>query len=145
MFGQRKKLNDGPIATLIGADTVIEGDVFFTGGLRVDGRIRGRVIADGPQSVLVLSENASIEGEVRASHLVINGTVCGPLQGEDLIELQSRAKISGDIRYRALEMHHGAVIEGSLTHLEDGRAGLILASSNDDLDKPSAGSAIASP
>ena len=145
MFGQRKKLSDGPIATLIGADTVIEGDVFFTGGLRVDGKIRGRVIADGPQSVLVLSENASIEGEVRASHLVINGTVSGPIQGEDLIELQPRAKVSGNIRYRALEMHHGAVIEGSLTHLEDGRPGLKLASSNDDLDNPPVGSTIASP
>jgi cytoskeletal protein CcmA (bactofilin family) len=132
MFGEKKKLGGGPIATLIGADTRIEGSITFKGGLRIDGQISGNVCAlEGEPSMLVLSENGRIDGEVRASHLVLNGTVVGPIQGEDLIELQPKARITGNVRYRALEMHHGAVIEGSLTHLEGARPGLKLAASNE--------------
>ena len=64
MFG-RKKLNPGTIDCLIGAGTAIQGDVRFRGGLRIDGEVRGNVIAeDGAPSMLVLSENARVEGQV---------------------------------------------------------------------------------
>lgn len=131
MFG-RKKLNPGTIDCLIGAGTAILGDVHFRGGLRIDGEVRGNVIAeDGAPSMLVLSENARVEGQVRAAHLVINGTIIGPVQADELLELQPNAKVSGEIRYRAIEMHHGAVLEGALRHLADGRPDLKLAASND--------------
>ena len=88
MFG-RKKLNPGTIDCLIGAGTAIQGDVRFRGGLRIDGEVRGNVIAeDGAPSMLVLSENARVEGQVRAAHLVINGTIIGPVQADELLELQ---------------------------------------------------------
>ena len=54
------------IDCLIGTGTTIEGDITFTGGLRVDGHVRGSVIAaDGKAGTLVLSEQAQIEGETR--------------------------------------------------------------------------------
>ena len=134
MFGSEKKakLGGGPIATLIGVDASIDGNLLFKGGMRIDGVVRGNVTAEeGQPSMLVLSENARIEGSVRAGHLVLNGTVVGPVMGEELIELQPKARITGDVHYRALEMHPGAVIDGTLSHLEEGRPGLKLASSNE--------------
>ncbi len=128
----KKKLGGGPIATLIGAEATITGDLLFRGGLRIDGVVRGNVRAEeGQASMLVLSENARIEGSVQAGHLVLNGTVIGPVQGDDLIELQPKARITGDVRYRVLEMAQGAVIDGQLTCVESSRPGLKLAASND--------------
>jgi cytoskeletal protein CcmA (bactofilin family) len=136
MFGKRK-VNPGTIDCLIGAGTTIRGDLRFSGGLRVDGEVIGSVIAeDGQPGMLVVSENARIEGEVRAALLVINGTIVGPVQADDLLELQPKAKINGEVRYRAIEMHHGAVLDGSLTHIDDmahddaPRRSLELAASN---------------
>lgn len=131
MFG-KKKLNPGTIDCLIGAGTVIRGDVHFKGGLRIDGEVRGNVLAEEDEpSMLVLSENARIEGRVRAAHLVVNGTIVGPVQADDLLELQPKAQVSGEIRYRAIEMHHGAVLDGALAHLEEARRDLKLAASNE--------------
>lgn len=131
MFG-RKKPGASTIDCLIGAGTAIRGDVRFKGGLRIDGEVCGNVIAEeGEPSMLVLSENARIEGQVRAAHLVVNGTIVGPVQADELLELQPKAQVSGEIRYRAIEMHHGAVLDGALAHLEDGRPDLKLAASNE--------------
>ncbi len=120
-----------PIATLIGAETVVEGNIRFKGGLRVDGRIVGNVMAEeGAPATLVLSENGAIEGEVRAGHVVCNGRITGPVFAAELLELQSKARVTGNVHYRALEMQHGAVIEGQLSHTESERPGLKLAATN---------------
>ncbi|KAA0215219.1 MAG: polymer-forming cytoskeletal family protein [Lautropia sp.] len=121
MFG-RKKPGASTIDCLIGAGTAIRGDVRFKGGLRIDGEVCGNVIAEeGEPSMLVLSEHARIEGQVRAAHLVVNGTIVGPVQADELLELQPKAQVSGEIRYRALEMHHGAILDGALAHLGQDR------------------------
>ncbi|MGH8802001.1 MAG: bactofilin family protein [Casimicrobiaceae bacterium] len=106
--------------SLIGAGTIVRGDLLFTGGLRVDGRVEGNVsTADGQAGTLVISEHAHIDGEVRVSHVVINGTVTGPVHAAEYLELQPKARIVGDVSYRKLEMHMGAVIEGRLAHGAD--------------------------
>jgi cytoskeletal protein CcmA (bactofilin family) len=131
MWGRRKAAA-GTIETLIGAAAVIEGDIRFKGGLRIDGEVRGSVIAEeGAPSMLVLSERAKIVGAVRAGSLVVNGSIEGPVLAEDTIELQPKARIRGDVSYRSLEIHQGAVVDGRLTHLEAERPGLKLASSKD--------------
>jgi len=108
--------------SLIGAGTIVRGDLLFTGGLRVDGRVEGNVsTADGQSGTLVISEHAHIDGEVRVSHVVINGTVTGPVHAAEYLELQPKARIVGDVSYRKLEMHMGAVIEGRLAHGADER------------------------
>jgi cytoskeletal protein CcmA (bactofilin family) len=105
------------IDTLIGAGTRIEGDITFSGGLRIDGEVRGNVRADGDaHSTLVVAEHASIEGDVTVSHAVINGTVTGPLRATEFLELLSRARVTGDVEYNSLELHLGAVISGRLVH-----------------------------
>ena len=105
------------IDTLIGAGTKIEGDVSFSGGLRVDGEIRGNVrCVDGQHGTLVLSEHARIEGAVSVSHLVINGTVVGPVTTSEFLELQPHARVTGDVEYNSVEIHLGAIVEGRLVH-----------------------------
>jgi cytoskeletal protein CcmA (bactofilin family) len=105
------------IDTLIGAGTTITGDIAFTGGLRIDGEINGNVHATGDQtSTLVISEHARIVGEVSVAHLVINGTVTGPVVSSGFLELQAKARVTGDIQYNSIEMHLGAVVEGRMIH-----------------------------
>jgi cytoskeletal protein CcmA (bactofilin family) len=102
----------------VGADTRIEGDIHFSGGLRIDGEIRGNVSEPiASPSTLILSEHGRIEGAVSASKIVINGKVVGPVKAGQFIELQTKAHITGDVYYKSLEMHTGAVIEGKLVYL----------------------------
>lgn len=129
MFGKKQQ---PAIRTLIGEGTVILGELRFTDGLRIDGEVRGDVIAVGDEnSILVISENARITGKVRAGHVIISGTVTGPVFSNVLLELQPKARLSGDVRYEALEMHQGATIDGELRPLKaEEKPALKLAASN---------------
>jgi cytoskeletal protein CcmA (bactofilin family) len=128
MLGRKTK---GTIDSLIGISTKIEGNVHFQGGLRIDGQVIGNVIASGDEpSMLVISEHAKVEGEVRVAHLVVNGEITGPVHSSELLELQPRARITGDVHYKALEMHGGAIVSGKLTHDQVGEPVLKLAMSN---------------
>lgn len=113
----KKSKPQSRIDSLIGASTRIEGNVVFSGGLRVDGSVRGNVQAAPDQpATLVVSEQARIEGEVHAAHLVVNGTIVGPVHAAETLELQSGSRVRGDVHYKTLEMHQGAIIEGRLVH-----------------------------
>ncbi len=119
MFGKHSK-PQSRIDSLIGLGTKVTGDVHFTGGLRVDGEICGSVIADqGKASTLVLSEQARVNGEIRVTHLVLNGTVTGPIEASEYLELQSKAKVTGDVKYKTLEIQLGAIVEGKLAHISE--------------------------
>jgi len=103
------------IDTLIGSGSVLQGDLEFTGGLRVDGHIRGHVSAqDSSNGMLVLSESGIIEGDINVPHVVINGTVNGNISSKGHVDLQANAKVQGDIHYKAVEMELGAVLNGGL-------------------------------
>lgn len=108
------------IDCLIGAGTEVEGNVTFSGGLRVDGHVKGNVTAaDERPTTITLSEQARVEGEIRVSHAVINGTVVGPVHAGEYVELQAKARVTGDVFYKTLEVHLGAVIQGRLIHRSD--------------------------
>lgn len=129
MFERKDKHHAAPqkrIDCLIGAGTTVTGDVSFTGGLRIDGVIRGNVTtANGEAGTLVVSEQARVDGEINVSHVVVNGMVNGPITANDFLELQAKAKVVGDIEYRTLEMHLGAVVQGRLHHVEPGTASVV--------------------
>ena len=126
MFDKKQDKPQKRIDCLIGAGTTVDGNVSFTGGLRVDGVVRGNVTtANGETGTLVVSEQARIDGEIKVSHVVVNGTVNGPITANDFLELQGKAKVVGDIEYRTLEMHLGAVVQGRLDHAEPGTASVV--------------------
>ena len=96
MFFKKANKIDSRIDTLVGAETRIEGDLHFSGGLRVDGAIRGSVAEqNGSPSTLILSEHGKIEGAVTAAKIVLNGKVIGPVRSSHFIELQTKARITG--------------------------------------------------
>jgi cytoskeletal protein CcmA (bactofilin family) len=123
MFAKKKQ---PPIKSLIAQGSEIEGHLKFTDGLRVDGEVRGDIRANLEQpSLLVISETATVRGEIYADHVIINGNVWGPVHARDLLELQPKARINGDVHYKALEMHQGATISGHLLPmLNDAQLGL---------------------
>lgn len=129
MFSRKKP---PPIRSLIGEGTVVHGEVRFVEGLRIDGEVHGDVVATEGRSILVISENARVHGKVLASHVIINGEVKGPVQSDELLELQPKARVLGDVRYDILEMHPGAQIDGEVKPLKGAeKPALKLAASND--------------
>ncbi len=133
MFGAKKgSTPQSSIDSLIGVGTRIEGNVVFKGGLRVDGEVRGNISCEnGQQGTLVISEKASVEGEVTVGHVVINGTVIGPVSASESLELLPSARVTGDVEYHQIEMQQGAVIQGRLVHQVSAKnLELNLASSN---------------
>jgi len=127
MFSKNRNKAPSRIDTLVGADTRVDGDIHFTGGLRVDGSIRGNVTESETPSTLVLSENGRIEGAITVSQVLINGTVTGPVHALQFIELQAKSRVTGDVSYKSLEMHTGAVVEGKLVYLGDNAAAAAIA------------------
>jgi cytoskeletal protein CcmA (bactofilin family) len=127
MFG-KKPSPQKRIDALIGAGTIVRGDIVFEGGLRIDGTVTGNVsAAEGKPATLVISEQARVDGRVEVSHVVVNGQVNGPVTASDYLELQPKARIVGDVAYRTLEMHIGAVIQGRLDpgNAEPGSAAVV--------------------
>ncbi len=112
MFGKKTQ---PAIKSLIAQGTRIEGHVNFADGMRIDGEVAGDVRAlTASPSLLVVSETAHITGALVADHIIINGKVDGPVKASELLELQPKAQIVGDVQYKALEMHQGAMITGQL-------------------------------
>lgn len=117
MFSKKPNKPQTQIDSLIGTNTIIGGDLNFSGGLRIDGQVNGNVIATpGKPSTLVLSEHARVNGEVSVTHLVINGTISGSVSASDYLELQSKAKVTGDVHYKTMEIQLGAIVDGRLLH-----------------------------
>jgi cytoskeletal protein CcmA (bactofilin family) len=118
VFFKKSNRVQNTIDTLIGVNTRIEGNMHFSGGLRIDGAVLGAITEPNDMpSTLILSEHGRVEGAITASKVVINGAVVGPVKANQFIELQTKARITGDVYYNSLEMHTGAVIEGKLVYL----------------------------
>ena len=117
MFSTKHSKPQNRIDSLIGAGTIIEGDLNFSGGMRIDGQVSGNVVATpGKPSTLVLSELAQINGNVNVTHLVVNGVINGAVSASEYLELQSKSKVTGDVSYHAIEIQLGAVVDGRLLH-----------------------------
>jgi cytoskeletal protein CcmA (bactofilin family) len=116
MWNNAKK-RTAKVETLIGPNTEFCGDIVFSGGLHVDGSIRGNVIArDDASAVLTLSEHGMIEGEVRVPTVILNGTVLGHVRSLERVELASHARVTGNVYYNMIEMAMGAEVNGNLVH-----------------------------
>jgi cytoskeletal protein CcmA (bactofilin family) len=117
LFGGSPAKGGGSVDTLIGRQTEILGDVRFTGGLHVDGKIKGKVDSTGDKtSSLSVSESGCIEGDVRVPNIVLNGQVIGDVHAAGKITLAVKARVVGNVYYRILEMEGGAAVNGQLVH-----------------------------
>ena len=120
------------IESLVGPRMVVEGDIAFKGGLRIDGLVKGNIhTEDEEKSLVVISEKATVEGEVKAANVIVSGCIMGPVTAYNLLELQPGAKVHGDVWYQSLEMHTGSVVVGMLHHDIEPTTDLKLASNNE--------------
>ena len=129
-----RKPNEKPcntIDTLIGVTTEMKGDIAFSGGLRIDGKVKGNITArSDDNSTLVLSENAVVTGDVSVPHMIVNGKIKGNVRSAERLELQPKAEITGDITYKVLEIAAGAQLNGTMTRITD-KAGVVTLKSVD--------------
>jgi len=125
MFSKKKttSIQHTKLATLIAHDVSITGDLEFSEGLRMDGHVRGNVTGKaGAQTLLVLSDRGSIEGNVHGYDVVVNGRIVGDVIADHFVELQSNAHVTGNIYYQQLRMDCGASVDGKLTKREAAQA-----------------------
>lgn len=114
-FGKKKTIEVTRLSSLISGNVHVIGDVLFSGGLRIDGKVDGNVLGKrGDKSLVVISEHGCVSGRVAAHDAVINGVVKGDLEVDHFLELQPGARVSGNISYRQLQMDCGASVEGKL-------------------------------
>lgn len=116
-----RKTGTAQFDTLISNKTSVKGDVHFSGGLHIDGKVEGTVYAEeGSDAVLRISDIGEIEGDVYAPHIIINGTVYGNVYSSEDLELASKAAVHGNVYYHLIEMAMGAAVNGSLLHRKEG-------------------------
>jgi len=115
-----KKRRTAKIDSLIGQNTEIQGDIVFSGGLHIDGKSKGNIIATEPGSQLTVSDQGVVEGEVRVPNVILNGHVIGDVFTSERIELASEARVHGNVYYNLIEMAIGAEVNGKLVHRSAG-------------------------
>ena len=119
MWGSKKK-TIARIDSLIGQGTEVQGDIVFSGGLHIDGTVKGNITAqDDSKSILTLSEQGMVQGEIRVPNVILNGAVMGDVFAVENVELAQKARITGDVYYNLIEMAMGAEVNGSLVHTKD--------------------------
>ncbi|AXQ27440.1 polymer-forming cytoskeletal protein [Solimonas sp. K1W22B-7] len=110
------------VDTLIGRQTEILGDVRFSGGLHIDGKVKGKVIANSDKAAaLSISDTGVVEGDVRVPNIVLNGAVIGDVHATEKVTLAAKARVNGNVYYKIIEMEGGATVNGQLVH--EGEAG----------------------
>ncbi len=114
-----QKIKSAKIDTLLGKGTTIDGDIRFSGGLHIEGMIKGNLTADDKDAMLVLSEHGHIQGEVRVPNIVVNGTIDGDVYANGKVELYEKARVCGDVYYNLLEMAVGSEVNGKLVRQKD--------------------------
>jgi len=122
MFKSREKKNaTARIDTLIGKSASVQGDVEFSGGLHIDGRVTGSVrVSSGAAGALSVSEHGVIEGSVEAPQVVMNGRVNGDIMASERVVLGAKARVQGNVHYGVIEMALGAEITGKLVPRNNG-------------------------
>jgi cytoskeletal protein CcmA (bactofilin family) len=136
-MARSKRFKAPKVSTVIGQGTQIIGDVEFSGGLHLDGKIRGKVTGDTDSgSTLTISEQGGVEGDVRVENLILNGAIVGDVYANERVELAANARVSGTVYYRLLEMAMGAEVNGQLVHSEEQEPRKLSYDGSEVPDKP---------
>ncbi|MFN2301513.1 MAG: polymer-forming cytoskeletal protein [Gammaproteobacteria bacterium] len=121
MWGGKSKRSAARIDTLVGQNTEIVGDLSFSGGLHVDGKVRGNVVATtDPHAIVSISEHGEVEGEVRVPNVLVDGVILGDVFASERLELAPNARVAGNVFYNLIERAAGAEVNGKLVHQPGG-------------------------
>jgi len=120
LFGNKVKTFPSRIDSLIAFGTRIEGDIEFTGGLRIEGKVIGNIrISNGDSGTLMVGPKASVQGNIEVEHLLLDGTITGDIHARQSVELRPASRVVGDVSYRSIELQLGATVNGRLAPLDD--------------------------
>ena len=118
----KKKRKFVAITTLIDKDIVISGDTTYTGGIRIDGKIKGNLKVHGDEgSLLIMGYGSTITGDVEVEKAIINGEINGNVKCKDYLELNTNAIVNGSIEYDIIEVQEGAKITGDLKFIKNNK------------------------
>lgn len=99
------------IHAFLGANTVFEGTLRFTGTVRIDGSFSGEIYSE---SALIIGASANVQGKVQVASLIVSGTFKGESRVQDKVLLQKKACYEGVLYTNSLQMEEGALYEGTL-------------------------------
>jgi cytoskeletal protein CcmA (bactofilin family) len=89
--------------------TEVVGEVRFRNMLRVDGRVRGRIVSE---NALIIGETADIEAEIECGSVSVRGKVKGNIRCKQKIELLAGSDVRASLSAPALAIEEGAVFQG---------------------------------
>lgn len=113
--------------TLISRDTVIVGDLRFSGVVDIEGLVQGNLVAEPGKDALVrVVEKGRVEGEIRSPSVIINGEVEGNVYSTRHLELAAKARVQGNVFYSLVEMAAGSEVNGAMTHMTEPEAGTVV-------------------
>lgn len=123
MFGKKKSNQFASGGhTLFDRAVEIRGSVTFGGTLDIEGTVIGDIgAADGSDALVRVREKGSVQGEIRAPKIIINGSVNGDVFSSKHLELAANAVVNGNVHYSVIEMVKGAEVNGNLIHMDDGQ------------------------
>jgi len=101
---------ESPSINLIGAGTIIKGDVTSNGDIRIDGTLIGSVSSKGK---LVVGTTGNIEGEIVCQNADFSGIIKATVTVSELLSMKATAKLNGDVITNKLAIEPGALFSGS--------------------------------
>ena len=95
---------------IFGRGTVVEGDIRAESSIRVDGKLKGKLVC---KHTLTIGPGGSIDGEVEAENAIVGGSVKGKLFVKQKLVLESGSSMSGELRAAKLIVDEGAMFDGT--------------------------------
>jgi cytoskeletal protein CcmA (bactofilin family) len=98
--------------TILGPDANFKGELSFDKGMRIHGRLEGKIISSGR---LHVAKEAKLQADVEAASVLVEGEIHGNLSASDRIEMKNSARYEGDLKASKLVVEEGAVFTGHVT------------------------------
>jgi cytoskeletal protein CcmA (bactofilin family) len=107
---------DLAVNTIVGKGATFDGLLEITGGLRVDGAVKGKIVS---ADVVLIGPSGTVDADIEAKETIIGGTVRGNVKAPDKIELQAKSQVEGDIITYSLVVEQGATFHGNCQMRKD--------------------------
>ena len=98
------------LSTIIGKDSLFTGTMEVKGTLRIDGKVKGKIVSDETVNV---GPTGEVEADIDARTVVVAGSVIGNIKTGDKLEMQAKAKVLGDVTTKSIVIEQGAIFHGS--------------------------------
>jgi cytoskeletal protein CcmA (bactofilin family) len=101
---------------VIAAGSRWKGTLSINDSVRIDGHMTGEIDAKG---TVHISEGANLEAKVKAAFVVVSGAFKGEIRALERLELLPRSKVQGELITKVLNVHEGAIVDGSIRMSSD--------------------------